>query len=395
MITLRLFFDDGWPDAVPVLDWTLLASDGEPARSGQGAVGDWPDARVHELVLPAGRTLFARAALPASTRQSSGALLGFALEERLLNEPSANLYLAGSIAADGQRELAATEAAGVRRALATLRAMGRAVERVLPEECLLPLPPAGDWSVAATRHGYIVRCGELAAHFVPAGELALPLLTRLLRNDAPHAVRACGAEALELMSEAAALADWQGALSPLPERDWRHAAATQSGDFARGELAPRPGWGVWHAPLRRAARILALTLLLVVAGAGVRTAWLGWQSARLASQAGELARGLVGGAVATDQLARRALLAVDRLRLARGLPARDDALEAMGALAASGGGVRAQTIDYHDGRLTLRVVPPAVSELAAWRERLAQRRYVLQTRPLGADAMEIQIIREP
>ena len=392
MTTLRLFLDESWPDGDAALDWVLLAGDGSVRTHGRGAAADWPAAPAHELILPAGRTLFSRALLPASTRQGGASLFGFALEDSLLNDPAANLYLAGAAASDGRRELAATEAGGLRRALDAVRASGRQVERILPEECLLPLPAADEWCVGACERGYIVRSGELAACFVPAGDAALPLLARLLKHQAPRVIHVCGAGALDILSDAGAWAGWDGAVRPLAGRDWRAAPSDGLPDFAQGELAPRRHWALWRAPLRRAARILLLTLLALVAGLGVRTAWLGWQDARLGAQTTALMQTLTGAA---DPSSRRALQAVDRLRLARGLPARDDALEAMGALAAAAGGVRAQTLEYRDGRLTVRLASPPATELAAWRERLEQNRYSMQTRSLAADVMELQITREP
>src|SRR2546422_1030532 len=99
MTTLRLYLRAGWPDHEPALPWSLLGSKGEARAEGDAAAGCWPIAEQCELILPAGQTLFSTVKLPPGVRDLNATLIGYAREEQLANDPAANLYALGPLAA--------------------------------------------------------------------------------------------------------------------------------------------------------------------------------------------------------------------------------------------------------------------------------------------------------
>ncbi|XLM20313.1 type II secretion system protein GspL, partial [Chromobacterium piscinae] len=182
MTTLRLYLRAGWPDSEPGLPWALLGARGELAAQGDSAPGGWPKADHCELVLPAGRTLFSEVKLPDAVKQPTPAVIGFALEERLGNDPGANLYALGEALPDGRRAVAVTEAAGLRRAVAMLKSLGRLCDRIVPEECLFSPPPVGGWSVTRLADRWLVRAASPFAASLPrgGGQLEQALFSSLL-----------------------------------------------------------------------------------------------------------------------------------------------------------------------------------------------------------------------
>ena len=151
MSILRLMYRPAWPDSETALAWVLLGERGERLDGGDDEPAAWPRAGETELVLPAGQTVFLRAALPRASRERMQAAAGYALEERLANDVQANLYALGP-AAGGEHGVAVTEAFGVRRAVAMLRSLGRTPDRIVPEETLGPATEG--WQLAAAAVSY-------------------------------------------------------------------------------------------------------------------------------------------------------------------------------------------------------------------------------------------------
>src|SRR3954471_11445096 len=68
--------------------WMLFDARGDVLREGTSAIDDIPNAGAAEAVLPAQRVLFARLRLPRVNAATIRELLPFAVEDRLLADPS-------------------------------------------------------------------------------------------------------------------------------------------------------------------------------------------------------------------------------------------------------------------------------------------------------------------
>ncbi|MFC4488274.1 type II secretion system protein GspL [Chromobacterium aquaticum] len=395
MTTLRLYLRAGWPDSEPGLPWALLGARGEVSAQGDGAPAGWPRADRCELILPAGRTLFTQARLPDAVKQPTAAVLGFALEEGLINDPAANLYAVGAVLPDGRRAVAVTEAFPVRRAVAMLKSAGRLCDRILPEESLLPLPARDGWSVARGADGWLLRLSAARAIRLPyCGELAEQLLfARLAAEWPPASLSVCGADAALV---GARLPAWQGEPRQLAAHDWCSGQAQQAFDFANGDLAANRRWRDWGPALRRSGLalggLLAAQLALTLGQAG----WYAWQKQSLSADIRAAAKPWIGGQAMPGSSALAMTRAVDKLRLSHGLPARDDALELMGALAAlSGRELQTRSLSYDSGRLKLQVAEVPADTLQRWRSQLAAQQIRLDVATTQQGTKELSLSREP
>jgi len=386
MTILRLYLTPGWPDDAVNLPWALLDAQGARRDSGDTAPSSWPAASELELVLPAGRTLFTEVRLPDGQREPTPQLVGFALEDQLANDPSANLYRVGRRLDDGRRQVALTEAAPLKRAVAMLRQLGRTPDRIVPEETLLALPATG-WALAALGHGWLARLPQ-APCWLPAGSEAAWLPALAATAEGP----------LTLHGEADNLAEWLPVheavrLGPF---DWRQGRADGSVDFATGELAARHFSRRW-APLARklgllVAALIAAQLVLLLGELG----WTAWQKSRLTERSKALSAPWLSSPALPGMATLPVTRAVDKLRLARGLPARDDGLALMGALArVAGTELSVQRLNYESGRLELAAtaVPPA--SLARWRAQLAGQRIALTQQRGENGSQQLLLTREP
>ncbi|MBM2885117.1 hypothetical protein JFK97_12020 [Chromobacterium phragmitis] len=396
MTTLRLYLRAGWPDSEPGLPWALLGARGELAAQGDSAPGGWPKADHCELVLPAGRTLFSEVKLPDAVKQPTPAVIGFALEERLGNDPAANLYALGDAAADGRRAVAVTEAAGVRRAVAMLKSLGRLCDRIVPEECLLPPPPVGGWSVTRLADRWLVRAASPFAASLPRGGAALEqaLFSSLLTAAAPGRLQLSGVDSAdELLSR---LPGWQGETARGEAYDWRSGRCHGRFDFAQGELAANRRWRDWAPSLKRAGWLLGGLLAAQLALTLSQSAWYAWQRYSLSQQIRSAATPWIGGQALPGSSALPMLRAVDKLRLSHGQPARDDLVELMGALAAvAGRDLQVRQMEYEAGRLRLQVAEVPTESLARWRKLLAARQIMLDAASSQPGGKQLVVAREP
>src|SRR5690242_1513142 len=76
------------PAAAARWSWILLDAGHGPLREGATPISEMPRASDAELVLPAARVLFARLRLPRVGGATLRELLPFAVEDRLLADPS-------------------------------------------------------------------------------------------------------------------------------------------------------------------------------------------------------------------------------------------------------------------------------------------------------------------
>lgn len=383
MSVLRLYLRPGWPDSEPGLPWAWLDRQGQCTTQGDGPPSSWPRSEKLELVLPAGSTLFIAASLPAG-RELKPAVIGYALEEQLGNDPTANLYALGERLPDGKRLVAVCEAAPVRRAVAMLRQLGRLADRIVPEEHLLPPPVADGWVLAQSERGYVLRQATGMASFLPETSAAL-LLPRLAAVSAPVNIT--------LLGEAPAGLPAVG-VQAQPRWAWQ-LGRHQGVNFAQGELAADRQWRALAPLLRRCGLILGAIILAQTALVCGQWGWYAWQKRSLQQDIRQLVQPWAPQAVAGSS-ALPMLRAVDRLRLSRGLPARDDAVAAMAQLAALGGGpLQLSQLRYEAGRLAF-VAPSLAPDTAArWREQLASQQWQLSSAQTEQGQREWILTRMP
>ena len=387
MSILRLYLRTGWPDSEPGLPWALLDAQGQCQRHGDDVPAQWPRANQLELVLPAGMTLFTRVALPDG-RELKPAVIGYALEEQLGNDPAANLYVLGGKASDGQRHVAVCEAAPVRRAVAMLRQLGWLADRIVPEEILLPLPEADEWLLAFGDGGVLVRCDRDQAFYlrITQPEQALLLLPRLAANGMPARLR--------IMGEIPPAIAQQWACESAPAYDWQQGVA-RGVNFANGELAADKHWRKWRPVLRRSAGIalglLVLQTLILLGQWG----WLSWQKQQLSKEIRTLSQPLVPQAL-PGSAALPMLRAVDRLRLAHGESARDGMLALMGELAqVNREQIQLQTLQYDSGRLAFVAPQLSAEQVKSWQALLAARQIRLLRGEKNEQGQQWLLSREP
>ncbi|RQW28090.1 hypothetical protein EHS17_06890 [Rhodobacteraceae bacterium CH30] len=385
MTVLRLMLRPSWPDSEPGLAWALIAASGECLGTGDDSPAHWPASNSTELILPAGLTLFTRVKLPQASRERQLAAAGFALEEQLASDPAANLYAIGGME-EGLSAVAVVEAFSLRRAVAMLKQLGRAPDRIIPEEMCLPEPLPGQWLLANCASGRIVRRSHTQACVLPQGIVGDALAARLLGEGAPEVQCLCGdVEALPgvaLVREAAA--------------GWKQGRMASPYDFAMGELASSRLWRAWAPALKTSGIILAvlfagqLALLLGEAG------WLAWRKHSLTSEIRSLTQPLLGAQALPGATALPLMRVVDNLRAERGQAVRDDALYLMARLGeVAGNTLSLSALETEGGRVQLRA--PALPDEAfeRYRQQLAGSGVLLNARRSEGGVREWILTREP
>lgn len=339
-------------------DWAAPAGSGHP-----------PAPASCELVLAAGLTRFARVALPAGVRAAGGSLLGFALEDGLINAPEDNRFIV--LGRSGERWDVALTGAGLGAALARLRQGGYPVVCIVPEELLLPLPPDGGWSLAAVDRGWIVRrsCHDA---------VLLPYAAEALADDLAGEPPAAG---LLVCGDARLPSAWQQwPVRRVAPYDWQRAPLPPGPGFARDDWAPRLGWHHWQSIGRRAAVLLAVLLGLDLAVGLGELGWLAWRTDAVGRQMTAEARALgVTAASGEDALFRLQRL-LDRQRLLHAAPRGDGLFGLLAALdqAADQTPLTLSALDYRAGRLRFRADGLDVAQTAHWQPMLAALQLELQ-----------------
>ncbi|TDR70747.1 type II secretion system protein GspL [Paludibacterium purpuratum] len=340
--------------------WALSSGLGAVLREGDGDEPP-PPADDCELVLAAGLCRFAEPSLPPGAARQGESVLGFALEEGLLNAPEENRY---SLQSTGRApQVCLTAQAPLRRIMASLSAAGQSVTRIVPEELCLPEPPADGWTLARLDSGWALRLGYHRA-------LCVPLLGDALWHD----LRAWASPAQILLCGDAPL---PAALQDLPvthraRPDWRTAAVDPAYDFAAGRRRWRQFGRQWLRIARQAGMaLLALALLDLTLSAG-ELGWLRWQQWRMVDGMTEAAGRMgVRQAVGEDVLNQaRRQLAVERTR--HGLAQDGDFLPMLVALQPAlteQGALR--RLRYRHGELTVEGETLPAEVAPAQRSRLA------------------------
>ena len=193
---LRVFLPatDRLDEATP-LAWLLLAARGEVLRSGTSPMADIPRADDVEAILPASRVLFARLKLPRVNAATIRELLPFAVEDRLVADPSHIHAVAGATNERGDTLVAVVDREWIESATRTLAAHGIRPRSAWCESALLA-GGLGDWhAVLRDDHGFLVDDEGVAVSFDRSAGGELPLALRVAIDEAgergarPHSVR--------------------------------------------------------------------------------------------------------------------------------------------------------------------------------------------------------------
>src|SRR6478609_9748439 len=196
---LRVFLPtaDSAPPHHP-FDWVLLDARGHVLRRDCSPLGDAPRTEDVEAVLPAERVLFARLKLPRVNPATIRELLPYAVEDRLLADPTHIHAVAGARNSHGETVVAVVDRDWLQAMLDALARAGLRPTSAWSESALL----AGghrDWQLVwGPRRGMLVDDEGIAATFdrAPGVPLALRLAVdeATTRGDRPEKVRVHTAE---------------------------------------------------------------------------------------------------------------------------------------------------------------------------------------------------------
>ncbi|HXS53046.1 MAG TPA: type II secretion system protein GspL [Usitatibacter sp.] len=341
--------------------WILLDARGAVLREGATPLDEIPRASGAELVLPAARVLFARLRLPRVGGATLRELLPFAVEDRLLADPSHIHAVAGATDARGETLVAVVDREWLGAVLDSLHGAGIEPANAWCESAL-PGGEAGTWDLVLGRARALLAddAGAGVAFDRGPGE-ELPLALRIAldessaRGERPRTIRVHGEDDAPLPELARWSADTGVAFEP-GER-WREIARREP---RRGaiDLLPREGrsarsrLGRLHVP--RAAWVLVATIaVLQLALDGARTWSLSRERAALAARAEAVFRQAFPEAKAVVDPRLQMERNLEALRRSRGLASGDDFLARLTAVArASHGPVGA--IEYANGRVEVK-----------------------------------------
>ncbi len=346
--------DAPWP-------WMLLDAGNGVLREGASPPGEMPRASDAELVLPVARVLFARLRLPRVGGATLRELLPYAVEDRLLADPSHIHAVPGATDRRGETLVAVIDREWLRGVLDTLAAAGIRPAKAWCESALLDGAADGWDLVLGPARGLLVDDAGAGVAFDRRAGAELPLALRIALDESSERGDRPGKIRVHVEGDAALpdLARWSAEAGTAFEHGglWRDLAraAPRSGaiDLLPREWAPgRSKLAPVHVP-RAAWALLGATLVLQVALEGARTWSLSRERAALAARAEAVFRGAFpqAKAVVDPRLQMERNLA--DLRRSRGLASGDDFLARLtDAARASQGPVRA--IEYANGRMVVR-----------------------------------------
>ena len=346
------------PDAGTPFAWKLFDARREPMRGDVTPLDEIPRVSDCEVVIPAERVLFARLKLPKVNPSTIRELLPYAVEDRLLADPTHIHAVAGSRNAHGETVVVVVDRDWLQAMLDALARAGLRPTSAWSESALL----AGghrDWQLVwGPRRGMLVDDEGVAATFdrapgVPLG-LRLAVDEATARGDRPEKVRVHTAEDEPLPDLAAFSRETGVAFEPGTRWDTLAAGHPAAGsiNLLQGDFSPRSGRDTWRIP-RAAAWIAGLIVVLQVGF----TAWDAWrlqqERSALEARREEIFRSAFPEArVVVDpelQMARN----LAELKRSRGLAAGDEFLVQM-TQAARGASGPVKSIEYANGKLATR-----------------------------------------
>ncbi len=367
---LRLFLPTiDRPDGATRFAWMLFDARHSLLREGITPIAEVPRAEEIEAVLPCSRVLFARLKLPKVNAATIRELLPFAVEDRLLADPSHIHAVAGATRGKGETIVAVIDRDWLRAMLDALEGAGLRPQKAWCESALLA-GGSGDWNIVLRPGGgMLVDDDGVSALFDAETTGAMPLALRVAldeaasRGERPASIRVHREGEIALPD----LASWSAETGVhfSPGTQWeilaRDEPASNAINLLHGEFARRA-----RHPTRlpRAALILAAAIAALQLGFVALDAWrLGHERSAIEARREAVFRTAFPEAkvVVDPDLQMRRNLA--ELKRTRGMPAEDDFLASL-SRAARDSDAPAKSIEYSNGKLAVRREGKSVAEAA-------------------------------
>jgi general secretion pathway protein L len=365
---LRIFLPSvDRPDASTRFAWMLFDERRALLREGVSTLDEIPRGDGVEAVLPSTRVLFARLKLPRVSAATIRELLPYAVEDRLLADPSHIHAVAGKARGAGDTPVAVIDREWLRAMLDALARAGIRPSNAWPESCLL----AGghdDWNLVwGERRGMLVDDDGVSATFDHDASGSLPLALRLAIDEASE--RGQKPSSLRVHTEGGSrlpdLARWssEAGIAFSPGTQWEILSRGEpsnecidlmQGEFSRGRVG--------RERLPRAAVTLAIAIaILQIAFVAFDAARLQHERSGLDARREAIFRTAFPEArvVVDPELQMRRNLA--ELKRTRGITTQDDFLGRL-SRAAQESPQPAKSIEYANGKLVIRHGDAPVAE---------------------------------
>ena len=341
--------------------WMLFDARQSVLRAETTAPDDMPRAEDVELVLPAVRVLFARLALPRVGAATLRDLLPFAVEDRLLADPSHIHAVAGRTDARGETLVAVIDREWLRGMLDAVRSQGLRPARAWCESALA-VGPGADWNlVLGAARGLLVDDAGAGVAFDRTSGAAVPLALRIALDEG--SARAGRPGRIRVHTEGGAalpdLARWSSetGVAMEPGDTWETLAhgtpAAGTIDLLTQDFAARSArLEAFRIP--RAALVIGTAIIVAqLAFDGIQTWRLARERDRLRASAESIFRATFPEAKVVVDARLQMERNLQDLRRSRGLAAGDDFLARL-TQAARDGAVPVRAIDYANGELKIR-----------------------------------------
>jgi general secretion pathway protein L len=354
-MSLRIFIPASGSFAEASLHWLLLDGRGQVQREGRSGFDGMPRGEPAQLVLPAERVLFARLALPRVNSSTIRELLPYAVEDRLLADPTHIHAVPGARNARGETLVAVVDRVWLRALLDAASANGIRVREAWCESALLA-GGSRDWHVVlGPERGMLVDDDGVAATFDRGPGVPLALRVALDessgRGERPESIALHAADGAALPDPSA----WSGETGIPFTRGgaWEEIArgdrAQGTIELLHGDFAPQSAHRV-RVP--RAAVVLGILIVCAqIAFTGIDTLRLRREADALNARREAIFREAFPEArVVVDpdlQMARN----LAELQRSRGL-AQGDAFLAALTKASREASPPVKALDYQQGRAT-------------------------------------------
>ncbi len=347
------------PEAGTRFAWMLFDARRNLLRDGATPLADVPRAEETEAVLPCSRVLFARLKLPKLNAATIRELLPYAVEDRLLADPSHIHAVAGTTHTKGETVVAVIDRDWLHAMLDALARAGIRPQKAWSESSLLA-GGSGDWNVVLwPKGGMLVDDDGVSATFDEDASRGLPLALRVAldeassRGDRPTSIRVHREGEVALPE----LARWsaEGGVPFTPGTQWEILARDEpasnainllEGEFARGARRA--------ARLPRAALILAATIAALQLGFVALDAWrLQHERSTIEARREAIFRAAFPEAKVVVDPELQMKRNLTELKRTRGMAAEDDFLASL-SRAARESQAPARSIEYSNGKLVVR-----------------------------------------
>jgi general secretion pathway protein L len=349
-------------DAFESARFALFDGRGNVLREGTAPLSEIPRAESTQVILPASRVLFARLKLPRVNAATIRELLPFAVEDRLLGDPSQVHAVAGIRGANGETTVAIVDRDWFSRTLDALRSAGLKPVHAWSEGGLVPFG-ASEWNLAwGPERGLLVDGRGVAVAFDRAESGDIPLALRLALDEAaaggerPRGV-CVRSESGEPLPDLDRWSEETGVIFMEAEPwEWVRVRAPDSSvaiDLMQGEFTPR-ATSLSPRRIPRAAAVLAVVIAVLQLTFVAADAWrLERERRSLEARREAIFRTAFPEAKAIVDPELQMRRNVAELRRTRGLATDDDFLGQL-TRAAREGATPVRSIEYASGRLQVR-----------------------------------------